>query len=136
MYQTSGDSNPKRSTSKFQIHSLNLNTTINISTKISITPSANFINSRNPIYGWRLTSIYNIGARYNALKNKWISSFSIGYTNVEQINAWQVRFISSLRVTKSLDIQLMIRSMNYKNANSTYSNFNEYSSRLGLTYQL
>ena len=136
MFQTSGDKYPRRFASKFKTHSLNLNISINATTKISVTPSINFINTRNPIYGWQLTSIYSIGARYNALRNKWISSFTIAYTDVDQVNTWQGRFHSTYRLTKVLSIKLMIRSMNYRSTKSTISDFNEYSSRLGITYRL
>ena len=128
-YQTSGDSDPAKTSSILKSHTVTIRTTVAAGENIAVLPSINMVETRQADSNWTVTQSYATGINILSFQKGLNINIQMGITLNGLSTSLKTGLRSAFKLTQSATISLQIESNNFRSKDSA-CNFNELMTRL------
>lgn len=117
-------------------HSITVRVDTRPAEKLSVAPSLGLVRSKIGIRPSNFTTTYAIASRYHALKNKWLTSLSLGTTVVNATKTFQLALTSSYRLSNKDQLKITIHNTNFRGGMRRLPDYDERRASLSLVHKL
>jgi hypothetical protein len=132
-YRDAGDSDPTRSATTLESHTVDLRAAISPNRTFHFSPSIGLVRARSGAMDWSLRESYGVTTTARVMEGRWISTLALGSSRATPNRSARISLSSQFQVTESQVVSLGVSAQHFRDELQAGADAQEYMTYLRFT---